>query len=65
MWGVTPANAALAARKAESAQHGKLRGVRFSAYIEACGLAPSNIAGALGSAVGYWESARRCVYLRR
>ena len=46
-----------AARKAESAKHGKLRGVGFSAYIEACGLAPSNIVGALGSAVGFWESA--------
>jgi carbon-monoxide dehydrogenase large subunit len=46
-----------AARKSDSARRGKLRGVGFSAYIEACGLAPSNIAGALGSAVGFWESA--------
>jgi aerobic carbon-monoxide dehydrogenase large subunit len=46
-----------AGRKAESARRGKLRGVGFSAYIEACGLAPSNIVGQLGSAVGFWESA--------
>ena len=46
-----------AARKAESAKHGKLRGVGFSAYIEACGLAPSSIAGSLGSAVAFYESA--------
>ena len=31
----------LAARKAASAAKGKLRGVGFSAYIEACGIAPS------------------------
>jgi aerobic carbon-monoxide dehydrogenase large subunit len=46
-----------AARKAESAKRGKLRGVGFSAYIEACGLAPSNIVGQLGAAVGFYESA--------
>ena len=33
--------AGLAARKAESAKKGKQRGVGFSAYIEACGIAPS------------------------
>ena len=36
------------ARKAASAAKGKLRGVGFSAYIEACGLAPSQAVGALG-----------------
>lgn len=46
-----------AARKAASAKNGKLRGVGFSAYIEACGLAPSNIVGQLGSAVAFYESA--------
>ena len=45
------------ARKAASAAKGKLRGVGFSAYIEACGLAPSQAAGALGAGVGLWESA--------
>ena len=45
------------ARKAASAANGKLRGVGFSAYIEACGLAPSQAVGALGGGVGLWESA--------
>jgi carbon-monoxide dehydrogenase large subunit len=45
------------ARKAASAAQGKLRGIGFSAYIEACGLAPSQAVGALGGGVGLWESA--------
>jgi carbon-monoxide dehydrogenase large subunit len=49
--------AGLAARKAKSAKAGKLRGVGFSAYIEACGIAPSRAAGSLGAGVGGWESA--------
>lgn len=44
-------------RKAESAKQGKLRGVGFSAYIEACGIAPSKAVGSLGAGVGLWESA--------
>ncbi|MEA2904732.1 MAG: aerobic carbon-monoxide dehydrogenase large subunit, partial [Alphaproteobacteria bacterium] len=44
-------------RKRESARHGKLRGVGFSAYIEACGIAPSQAVGSLGAGVGLWESA--------
>jgi carbon-monoxide dehydrogenase large subunit len=47
----------VAARKAASAAKGKLRGVGISAYIEACGLAPSRIVGAMGAGVGQWESA--------
>jgi carbon-monoxide dehydrogenase large subunit len=47
----------LAARKASSAAKGKLRGIGFSAYIEACGIAPSAAVGALGGGVGLWESA--------
>jgi carbon-monoxide dehydrogenase large subunit len=47
----------LATRKAESAKNGKLRGVGFSAYIEACGIAPSRAVGSLGAGVGLWESA--------
>ncbi|HEY3623285.1 MAG TPA: molybdopterin cofactor-binding domain-containing protein, partial [Roseiarcus sp.] len=47
----------LAARKAASAAKGKLRGIGFSAYIEACGIAPSAAVGALGGGVGLWESA--------
>ncbi|MGQ0485941.1 MAG: xanthine dehydrogenase family protein molybdopterin-binding subunit [Hyphomicrobiales bacterium] len=44
-------------RKAASAKKGKLRGIGFSAYIEACGLAPSSAVGSLGAGVGQWESA--------
>jgi carbon-monoxide dehydrogenase large subunit len=44
-------------RKRDSARNGKLRGIGFSTYIEACGIAPSQAAGALGSGVGGWESA--------
>ncbi len=43
-------------RKAESAGRGKLRGIGISTYIEACGLAPSNIAGALGARAGLYEA---------
>jgi carbon-monoxide dehydrogenase large subunit len=46
-----------AKRKRESARHGKLRGIGISAYIEACGIAPSQAAGSLGNGVGLWESA--------
>jgi len=46
-----------AARKAESAKKGKLRGVGFSCYIEACGIAPSAVAGALGARAGLYEAA--------
>ncbi len=44
-------------RKRESARNGKLRGVGFSTYIEACGIAPSAAVGSLGAGVGLWESA--------
>jgi carbon-monoxide dehydrogenase large subunit len=49
--------AGLAARKAESARKGMKRGIGFSAYIEACGIAPSAAVGSLGAGVGLWESA--------
>ncbi len=45
------------ARKAASAAKGKLRGIGFSSYIEACGIAPSAAVGSLGAGVGLWESA--------
>ncbi|WP_374678415.1 xanthine dehydrogenase family protein molybdopterin-binding subunit [Piscinibacter sp.] len=48
--------AGYAARKAASAAKGKLRGLGYSCYIEACGLAPSNIAGALGARAGLFEA---------
>ena len=44
-------------RKAESARKGMLRGIGISAYIEACGIAPSAAVGSLGAGVGLWESA--------
>jgi aerobic carbon-monoxide dehydrogenase large subunit len=49
--------AGFAARKAKSEKTGKLRGAGFSAYIEACGIAPSRAVGSLGAGVGLWESA--------
>ncbi|TRW98272.1 xanthine dehydrogenase family protein molybdopterin-binding subunit [Paracoccus sp. M683] len=45
------------ARRAEAAQRGKLRGLGYSCYIEACGIAPSAAVGSLGAGVGLWESA--------
>jgi carbon-monoxide dehydrogenase large subunit len=45
-----------ATRKAWSAKHGKLRGLGYSCYIEACGLAPSSVAGALGARAGLFEA---------
>ncbi len=46
------------ARRAESEARGKLRGIGFSSYIEACGIAPSAVVGSLGAGVGLWESAQ-------
>ena len=45
-----------AARKMEAAKRGKLRGLGYACYIEACGLAPSNVAGALGARAGLFEA---------
>lgn len=39
----------------KASHKGKLLGVGFSTYIEACGLAPSSIAGALGARAGFYE----------
>ncbi|MDP7546008.1 MAG: xanthine dehydrogenase family protein molybdopterin-binding subunit [Alphaproteobacteria bacterium] len=47
-----------AARQAEAKGRGKLRGIGLSAYIEACGVAPSAAVGSLGVGVGLWESAQ-------
>jgi aerobic carbon-monoxide dehydrogenase large subunit len=49
--------AGFAKRKRDSAKAGKLRGLGYSAYIEACGIAPSSAVGSLGAGVGLWESA--------
>jgi carbon-monoxide dehydrogenase large subunit len=44
-------------RKRDAARNGKLRGLGYSTYIEACGIAPSKAVGSLGAGVGLWESA--------
>ncbi|WP_146344025.1 xanthine dehydrogenase family protein molybdopterin-binding subunit [Phaeobacter marinintestinus] len=46
-----------AARRAESEKNGKLRGLGVNCYIEACGIAPSNLVGQLGARAGLYESA--------
>ncbi len=45
------------ARRAESAARGKLRGFGVASYIEACGIAPSQLVGQLGARAGLYESA--------
>jgi aerobic carbon-monoxide dehydrogenase large subunit len=45
------------ARRAASARRGKYRGIGLATYVEACGLAPSRIAGRLGARGGLYESA--------
>jgi carbon-monoxide dehydrogenase large subunit len=44
------------ARKKASAAKGKLRGLGYAAYIEACGIAPSAVAGSLGARAGLFEA---------
>ena len=44
-------------RKRDAARNGKRRGLGYSTYIEACGIAPSQAVGSLGAGVGLWESA--------
>ena len=44
------------ARRADSETRGKRRGIGISTYIEACGIAPSNVAGALGARAGLYEA---------
>ena len=49
--------AGFSARREASKQNGKLRGMGISTYIEACGIAPSAVAGALGARAGLYECA--------
>jgi len=49
--------AGFAARAEESRARGKLRGLGVNCYIEACGIAPSNLVGQLGARAGLYESA--------
>jgi carbon-monoxide dehydrogenase large subunit len=45
------------ARRAESAAKGRWRGLGINCYIEACGIAPSQLVGQLGARAGLYESA--------
>ena len=45
------------ARRKESEARGKLRGFGINCFIEACGIAPSNLVGQLGARAGLYESA--------
>jgi carbon-monoxide dehydrogenase large subunit len=45
-----------AARKQASEAKGKLRGRGYACYIEACGIAPSAVAGSLGARAGLFEA---------
>jgi len=44
--------------QAEAKKNGRLLGIGFSTYIEACGIAPSAVVGALGARAGLYESAQ-------
>src|SRR5262249_60617453 len=48
--------AGYAGRKRESEARGKLRGIGYCCYIEACGIAPSAVAGSLGARAGLFEA---------
>jgi carbon-monoxide dehydrogenase large subunit len=48
--------AGFAKRRDASKERGLMRGMGYSCYIEACGLAPSNVAGALGARAGLFEA---------
>ncbi len=50
-------HAGFPARAAEAKARGKLRGFGVAHYIEACGIAPSNLVGQLGARAGLYESA--------
>lgn len=45
-------------KKRNESGEGKLLGIGISTYIEACGIAPSQVVGALGAQAGLWESAK-------
>jgi len=46
------------AEQAEARKQGRYLGVGFSAYIEACSIAPSKVVGALGAGAGLYESGK-------
>ena len=43
-------------RQEQARKEGRYLGIGLSCYIEACGLAPSELAGKLGAQAGLWES---------
>ncbi len=43
--------------QAKARNQGRLIGIGFSSYIEACGIAPSKVAGAIGARAGLFEAA--------
>jgi len=43
-------------RREQSLRKGKFRGLGYACYIEACGIAPSNVAGSLGARAGLFEA---------
>ena len=49
--------AGFAGRRRESEARGRLRGLGITSYIEACGIAPSQLVGQLGARAGLYESA--------
>jgi carbon-monoxide dehydrogenase large subunit len=49
--------AGFASRRAAARAVGKLRGIGMSTYLEACGIAPSKLVGALGARAGLYEVA--------
>jgi len=48
--------AGFGARRKEAEARGVRRGLGYAAYIEACGIAPSNVAGSLGARAGLYEA---------
>jgi aerobic carbon-monoxide dehydrogenase large subunit len=48
--------ARLREEQAKARQQGRYLGIGLSCYIEACGIAPSKMAGLMGAGAGLWES---------
>jgi carbon-monoxide dehydrogenase large subunit len=46
------------ADQAAARAQGRLMGIGFSTYIEACSIAPSKVVGSLGAQAGLWESGK-------
>jgi carbon-monoxide dehydrogenase large subunit len=44
--------------QAAARAQGRLMGIGFSTYIEACSIAPSKVVGSLGAQAGLWESGK-------